>query len=633
MESTARRILIVEDEAGHAEAIRRAFLAARPSDVVQVVGTLQACREALNVQAPDVLISDIKLPDGRALELLSTLKEERSYPFIVMTSYGNEQLVVEAMKAGAIDYVVKSPKSLREMPRTVERVFREWNLLQQSKEAQAQLYLQQEELKAVFNGTTVMMCVIDKDRNILNSNQAFQSAVQHASFDMEHNRLGAVMGCINAIDSPHGCGSGSDCELCALRIAMTDALKNGMSHSDVECEICVRHNGDDSVVVLLGSVTPMPQIQSSPRVLVSLLDITARRQAEDNRRFLSEGYEIVAQISAELINAVTIVDFDETINNALHSIGDLFEVDYCFQFFHIDEQECVSNAHEWCAPGIASNMQHLQYLDTDFFSWWKKKMLKGMPLQINNVSKLPSRVEKKEFKAMNISSLLCVPTIGTENSPVGYIGFYSVSRISKWPEDKVSILQIIAGIIGSAYERLGALEALQSSEEKVVGILNAIDDVVVSTSIKDGTTYYVSPSYEQVFGKQLEPDSAGEHKWLSMVHPDDCEQFFEDFMTSIASGSFVGEVRICKDSGEIRWVHVHAKIIFDEQGEPSRYDSYISDITERKFAEQKAVEHLKELEQWHRVTLNREGRVQELKEEVNALLSQSGQPPKYEKNE
>jgi PAS domain S-box-containing protein len=48
-----------------------------------------------------------------------------------MTAYGDERVAVEAMKAGAIDYVVKSSEAFAAMPRTVERALREWNLLQE----------------------------------------------------------------------------------------------------------------------------------------------------------------------------------------------------------------------------------------------------------------------------------------------------------------------------------------------------------------------------------------------------------------------------------------------------------------------------------------------------------------------
>jgi PAS domain S-box-containing protein len=53
------------------------------------------------------------------------------------------------------------------------------------------------------------------------------------------------------------------------------------------------------------------------------------------------------------------------------------------------------------------------------------------------------------------------------------------------------------------------------------------------------------------------------------------------------------------------------------------------DITERKQAEARLAEQLDELRRWHDATLGREARVLDLKKEVNELLAQAGQPPRY----
>jgi response regulator of citrate/malate metabolism len=59
------------------------------------------------------------------------------FPIMLMTSYGNEQVAVEAIKSGALDYVVKSPEAFADMPHTVARALREWNLLTERREAVA----------------------------------------------------------------------------------------------------------------------------------------------------------------------------------------------------------------------------------------------------------------------------------------------------------------------------------------------------------------------------------------------------------------------------------------------------------------------------------------------------------------
>jgi PAS domain S-box-containing protein len=53
------------------------------------------------------------------------------------------------------------------------------------------------------------------------------------------------------------------------------------------------------------------------------------------------------------------------------------------------------------------------------------------------------------------------------------------------------------------------------------------------------------------------------------------------------------------------------------------------DITTRRQMEHELREHVNELQHWYEVTLGREGRVLEIKQEVNALLTQTGQPPRY----
>jgi len=125
------RILIVEDEQAHAEAIRRAFSRSNPEVKVEVVGTLQEYRQHIAAQPPDIALIDWKLPNGSGLEVLTSPAEDGPFPILIMTSFGNEAIAVEAMKSGALDYIVKSPEAFAGMPQTVKRVLRVWRLLQE----------------------------------------------------------------------------------------------------------------------------------------------------------------------------------------------------------------------------------------------------------------------------------------------------------------------------------------------------------------------------------------------------------------------------------------------------------------------------------------------------------------------
>ncbi len=120
------RVLLVEDDRGHARLITRAFDNYPEDFYVEVVGTLKAAKQYLSSSLPDLVITDIVLPDGRGTELLDQDKDESQFPMVVMTSYGDEQVAVDVMKSGALDYIVKLDSAFREMPRTARRVIREW---------------------------------------------------------------------------------------------------------------------------------------------------------------------------------------------------------------------------------------------------------------------------------------------------------------------------------------------------------------------------------------------------------------------------------------------------------------------------------------------------------------------------
>ncbi len=132
-------ILLVEDDPGHAMLIKKAFRAHNGQFRLKVAVTLQEARHNLSEFEPDLVLTDLMLPDGKGTELLTPREQVSPYPIVVLTSHGDEQVAVDAMKAGALDYVVKSATTFSAMPRIAERVLREWGHIVQRRETEKAL--------------------------------------------------------------------------------------------------------------------------------------------------------------------------------------------------------------------------------------------------------------------------------------------------------------------------------------------------------------------------------------------------------------------------------------------------------------------------------------------------------------
>lgn len=158
-------ILLVEDEEAHAEAVLRRFEQQGDAYRVIVATSLAEARTIVEQCVPDLVIADLVLPDGKGTDLLPSNREDGPFPLLVMTSRGNEQVAVAAMKAGALDYVVKSPEAFSMMPRIAEGALREWEQIRLRKEAEAELKESRERFRAVFESAGD--CIFIKDENLV----------------------------------------------------------------------------------------------------------------------------------------------------------------------------------------------------------------------------------------------------------------------------------------------------------------------------------------------------------------------------------------------------------------------------------------------------------------------------------
>jgi PAS domain S-box-containing protein len=150
-------ILLIEDDPAHAELIQRAFEDRGDESKLTVAHTLEEARMHMQNFEPALIIADWRLPDGDSNELLLEEQNTSRPPIIIMTSYGSERNAVEAIKSGALDYIVKSSESMTDMPHIAERAIQQWKILQEQERMQVTLAEQEAQFRLLAENSSDMI--------------------------------------------------------------------------------------------------------------------------------------------------------------------------------------------------------------------------------------------------------------------------------------------------------------------------------------------------------------------------------------------------------------------------------------------------------------------------------------------
>jgi two-component system, OmpR family, KDP operon response regulator KdpE len=119
--ATARRILVCDDEQQILRALRVVLREA--GFEVEATATASEALDAAAVRPPDAAIIDLMLPDGSGVDVCRQLRAWSELPIVVLSAIGDEDQKVEALEAGADDYVTK-PFGPRELVARLHAVLR-----------------------------------------------------------------------------------------------------------------------------------------------------------------------------------------------------------------------------------------------------------------------------------------------------------------------------------------------------------------------------------------------------------------------------------------------------------------------------------------------------------------------------
>ena len=172
--------------------------------------------------------------------------------------------------------------------------------------------------------------------------------------------------------------------------------------------------------------------------------------------------------------------------------------------------------------------------------------------------------------------------------------------------------------------------ALAESEAKFRNISESAQDAIMMMGADKCISFW-NPAAVRIFGYTT-AEAMGQELHALIVPAPDYAKFSQAFphFQETGDGPIIGKVRelTALRKGGVEFP-VELSVSATQFGGQWHAIGIVRDITERKQAETGLREQLNELNRWQEATLGREMRTLELKREVNELLKQAGQPPRY----
>lgn len=328
-------------------------------------------------------------------------------------------------------------------------------------------------------------------------------------------------------------------------------------------ELALRHPGrvmrwkarkvrKDGTVLWVRESANAVVLRSGPVLLVACEDITERKRAEEALRESEQRFRTLVKFSFDVY----------------------WESDAQHRF---TRQEYSAQFSRAPAPGseIGKTRWEVPYLAPDEEAWRQHR------------AALDAHVPFRDFELARATS-------------DGGIRHVSVSGLPKF--DEAGRFMGYRGVGRDITERKRAEDALRRSEQELREVLETMPAIAFFTNA-DGSGVFINRRASEYTGVSL----AGEN-WLAAIHPDDLSSYVQARARHMATGEpFEQEARVRRADGEYRWFLSSAAPMRGEGGRVLKWYGILTDIEDRKRAEEERRAHLWFLESMNRVNRAMQG--------------------------
>jgi PAS domain S-box-containing protein len=275
--------------------------------------------KSLSRQPPDLVLSEQTLADGTFQDILKLSCD--AWPIVVMVAFGKEQSAKEAVKSGALDYIVKSSGSFWNLPHVIKHSLHEWDIIRERKQLTALLRVSEKRYLTMFEHASDGILHLAPNGKILMVNESFARRHGYSVQEILGIKLTDFSPNISTRSLAVSLQALPDCE--EMNLELENRHKDG-------------HKLSFNVSVCLISNDSKPYLVAFHRDSCEFSQTLA----------VQDGNKPWEQIFDHVSDLMFIVDDDHTITHINHSMAD--HLGLCKQ--EISDHKCHEVIHGLSAP-------------------------------------------------------------------------------------------------------------------------------------------------------------------------------------------------------------------------------------------------------------------------------------------
>ena len=333
----------------------------------------------------------------------------------------------------------------------------------------------------------------------------------------------------------------------------------------------LRKNGSEFPVEI--SLSPIPDHQG---ILIACVirDVTERKRVEVALEKKNERLHLLWETAGMLLSAS---DPDTMLHGLLTKVGPHMGLDTYLNFMVDDSGDALKLVS---SEGVPEESVHTKERVEFGQSICGTVALLRQPIVANNIQQSDD-VNARLVKSLGLRAYVCNPLI-SDNVLLGTLSFGSRSK-DEFDSDEMAFLQTITHYVTVVYAKLRTQAAVRESEGRLRFILESIPQKLVTTR-PDGSVDYFNPQWMEYTGLTFE--QIQDWGWTQFIHPDDLDEHVQSWLRATKAGEvYEYESRFRRADGEYRW-HVSRGVpMRDEAGQIIMWMGANTDIHDIKLAE------------------------------------------------